>query len=165
MPPRIREKHLIPIIRLATQPEGENWRAPNPEDASAWAEFLNKLHWVVKDRYIILFNEPNHGTEWGGAVDPVRYGQIAADFAYALKQKSPDFRIMLAGFDLAAPQSPPNYYDAYQYIQEASKSFFTLSLIPAIHLLLGVLYPILSCRFNIASGTIPSIAFRRMNLL
>lgn len=120
---KLREKHLIPIIRLATQPEGENWRAPNPEDASAWAEFLNKLHWVVKDRYIILFNEPNHGTEWGGAADPVRYGQIAADFAYALKHKSPDFRIMLAGFDLAAPQSPPNYYDAYQYLQEASKSF------------------------------------------
>jgi len=120
---KLREKHLIPIIRIATQPEGDNWRTPNPEDASGWATFLAKLHWVVKDRYIILFNETNHGTEWGGAVDPVRYGQIAAEFARELKGKSPDFRIMLAGFDLAAPQSPPNYYDAYQYLQEASKSF------------------------------------------
>src|SRR5512140_2801584 len=43
----LRKYHLIPIVRLATQPEGENWRQPAPEDASGWAQFLNSLNLVV----------------------------------------------------------------------------------------------------------------------
>lgn len=120
---KLREHKLIPIIRIATQAEGENWRAPRVEDADGWANFLSMLHWVVKDRYIILFNETNHAAEWGGATDPAGYGRVAAEFAYKFKQKSEDFQIMLAGLDLAAPQAPPTFYDAYQYLGEASKSF------------------------------------------
>jgi hypothetical protein len=95
----LRELHLIPIIRLATQPEGENWRRPEPTDANDWADFLDSLNWVVKDRYIILFNEPNHGSEWGGEVDEKSYANVAFTFAKALKEKNSDFFIMLAGFD------------------------------------------------------------------
>jgi len=122
---KLREKKLIPIIRIATKAEGEHWRIPQIDDVDGWVNFLSTLNWIVKDRYIILFNEPNHAAEWGGATDPVAYGKVAAEFAFKLKQKSEDFRIMLAGFDLAAPQAPPNYYDAYQYLSESSKSFCT----------------------------------------
>lgn len=120
---KLREKKLIPIIRIATKAEGEHWRIPQIDDVDGWVNFLSTLNWIVKDRYIILFNEPNHAAEWGGATDPVAYGKVAAEFAFKLKQKSEDFRIMLAGFDLAAPQAPPNYYDAYQYLSESSRSF------------------------------------------
>ena len=55
---RMRELHLIPIVRLATSPEGDHWRRPSADEAQIWAEFLNSLNWVVKNRYVVLFNEP-----------------------------------------------------------------------------------------------------------
>jgi len=120
---KLRELKLIPLIRLATQPEGENWRAPQASDAGAWVDFLGKLNWVTKDRHVMLFNEPNHAAEWGGNVDPKQYGKVASEFAYELKKQSPDYIIMLAGVDLAAPESRPVYGDAYIYLQETLKEF------------------------------------------
>jgi len=70
----LRRHHLIPIVRIATKPEGENWRRPKPEEAGGWAQFLDSLNWVVKERYVVLFNEPNHAWEWGGEVNPEDYG-------------------------------------------------------------------------------------------
>lgn len=106
---QLRKLHLIPIIRLATQPEGENWRRPEKEDINNWVDFLDSLNWVVKDRYLILFNEPNHGSEWGGRVDPENYAQLAFTFASKLKEKNPDFFVMLAGLDASAPSLPPSF--------------------------------------------------------
>ncbi len=120
---KLRELKLIPLIRLATQPEGENWRAPSPSDAKDWADFLGKLNWVTKERRVMLFNEPNHAAEWGGNVDPTQYGRVAAEFAYKLKNQSPDYAVMLAGLDLAAPESRPMYGDAYIFLQESLKVF------------------------------------------
>src|SRR3990170_4022812 len=108
---KMRELHLIPIIRLATVPQGDKWRRPTADDADSWVEFLNSLHWVVKDRYVILFNEPNHGNEWGGLVDPENYVKVALEFSKKLKEKNPDFFIMLAGLDASAPSSYPNFED------------------------------------------------------
>ena len=104
---KLRENHLIPIIRLATKPEGENWRRPEKQDADGWVNFLNSLNWVVKNRYVILFNEPNHGSEWGGEADPKNYGEVALVFAEKLKAKDKDFFIMLAGLDASAPSNFP----------------------------------------------------------
>jgi len=115
---RMRELHLIPIIRLATSPVGENWRRPEPEDAKGWVDFLDSLNWVVKDRYIVLFNEPNHGSEWGGEVDVKSYANVSLAFAKALKEKNKDFFVMLAGFDASAPHLPPNFYDEERFIKE-----------------------------------------------
>lgn len=120
---KLRELKLIPLVRLATQPEGENWRAPNASDAKSWADFLGKLNWVTKARYVMLFNEPNHAAEWGGNVDPAQYGKVAAEFAYELKKQSPDYIVMLAGLDLAAPESRPIYADAYMFLQESLNEF------------------------------------------
>lgn len=113
----LRELQLIPIIRVATKPEGASWRRPTKEEIDFWAQFLSSLNWVVKNKYVILFNETNHGSEWGGAVDPEGYAEIAKRFAEKLKEKSPDFFIMLAGFDASAPSASPAYEDEYFYLK------------------------------------------------
>lgn len=108
---KLRGLHLIPIIRLATSLKQDAWRQPKKEEADQWADFLDSFHWVTKNRYIVLFNEPNHAKEWGGKVDPAGYGQVAQEFAKKLKEKSPDFFVMLAGFDAAAPHKLPDFED------------------------------------------------------
>ncbi len=113
----LRQYHLIPIIRIATHPDGQSWQRPKKEDAQSWADFLDSLHWVVKNRYIVLFNEPNHATEWGGTVDAANYAEVAKDFAEKLKAKNPDFFVMLAGLDASAPTSMPQYLDEYYFMQ------------------------------------------------
>ncbi|PIY69370.1 hypothetical protein COY90_00980 [Candidatus Roizmanbacteria bacterium CG_4_10_14_0_8_um_filter_39_9] len=115
---KLREAHLIPIVRLATQPEGENWRRPTLNDAPSWAEFLNVLNWVTEKRYIVLFNEPNHGSEWGGEVDAKNYREVAVAFAQKLKEKNKDFFIMSAGLDGAAPNALPLYEDEEAFLAE-----------------------------------------------
>ncbi len=115
---QLRRIHLIPIIRIATQPEEASWRRPNTEDIEGWVHFLNSLRWVVKERYIVLFNEPNHASEWGGTVDPSTYQKIALDFAKKLKAANDNFFIMLAGFDASAPASYPTYQDEASYLSQ-----------------------------------------------
>src|SRR3989344_2873439 len=115
---RMRELHLIPIIRLATVPQGAQWRRPVVEDADSWVNFLDSLNWVVKDRYVILFNEPNHGAEWGGSVDANNYAEIALTFAKQLKEKNQDYFIMLAGLDASAPSSNPGFEDEGAFLNQ-----------------------------------------------
>ena len=114
----LRESHLIPIIRLATSPQGEVWRRPEEKDAKEWADFLNKLNWVVKKRYVVLFNEPNHASEWGGEVDAKNYASVAFAFAKMLKESNLDYVLMLAGLDAAAPSYPSQYEDSGVFITE-----------------------------------------------
>lgn len=116
---KMRELRLIPIVRLATKPEGSNWRRPTKEEAGQWAEFLDSLKWPVKDRYILLFNEPNHATEWGGAVDARNYAEVAKAFAEELQKKDEDFKVLMAGLDAAAPSSLPNYEDSGNFTRVA----------------------------------------------
>ena len=53
---QMRTLKLIPIIRLATQPQVNNWEIPSVDDIGGWIDFLDSLNWVAKDRYVILFN-------------------------------------------------------------------------------------------------------------
>jgi len=108
----MRRLKLIPIIRIATQPEGSVWRKPSADDADAWIAFFQQLNWVVKNRYIVLFNEPNHASEWGGAVNPEEYAKVSAGFAKKLRAAGSDYFIMLAGLDLSAPSQGVAYEDA-----------------------------------------------------
>ncbi len=131
----LRKLKLIPIIRIATEPVGENWRRPEKEDAQSWANFLNSLNWVVKDRYLVLFNEPNHGREWGGETDPANYAETVVEFAKKLKEKSPDFFLMLAGLDASAPQQGPIFMDEEEFLRQmktANKELFEGELISGI---------------------------------
>ncbi len=119
---RMRELHLIPIVRIAASPEGDYWQRPNPPQASSWADFLNSLHWVVKNRYVVLFNEPNHGSEWGGEVDPQGFAKVIKAFSKALKERSDDYFVMMAGFDAAAPSQPSKYEDESVFLSKMDES-------------------------------------------
>ncbi len=101
----MRRRHLIPIVRLATVAEGASWAKPKTEDSAHWVEFLNSLNWVIQNRYVILFNEPNHAQEWGNELKPNEYAVIAKEFQAKLKAASADFFILPAGLDTAAPNS------------------------------------------------------------
>lgn len=118
---QFRERHLIPIVRLATSPQGEVWRRPEEKDVNEWVDFLGKLNWVIKKRYIILFNEPNHASEWGGEVSPEGYGTVVRVFAKTLKASNTDYFVMLAGLDGAAPQIPSQYWDSGEFMKEVCK--------------------------------------------
>jgi hypothetical protein len=124
---QLRKLHLIPIIRLATSPENDHWRAPQADEAQKWTDFLNSLNWVVKNRYVILFNEPNHATEWGGKVDPYDFAQVVYHFAQSLKESNPDFFVMMAAFDSAAPSQKTYFEDEVIFLKKvltAQKNLF-----------------------------------------
>lgn len=123
-----RRLKLIPIIRLATQVEGAGWKKPDPASSATWADFLHALNWVVANRYVVLFNEPNHAPEWGGDINPQEYAQLVRAFTTALRGKSADFFILPAGFDLAANNSVTTM-DAARYFKQmaaADPEVFTL---------------------------------------
>lgn len=114
----LRRKHLIPIIRLATEPEKDYWKKPYDGEEAAWADFLDSLDWPTKNRYILVYNEPNQGQEWGGTVDPKSYARILDKTITALKNKNSDFFILNAGFDASAPQKTPKYMDEVTFLTQ-----------------------------------------------
>src|SRR3989344_8206089 len=101
----MRRRHLIPIVRLATVAEKSYWVKPRIADVNRWVEWLNSLNWVIQNRYVILFNEPNQAKEWGNEINPREYALIAQEFHNQLKAVSADFFILPAGLDTAAPNS------------------------------------------------------------
>lgn len=114
----LRRRRLIPIVRIATHPEGDFWKRPTEGEENEWAEFLNNLNWPTKNRYVIIYNEPNHATEWGNTVDAKNYAQTLDKTIRALRAKSDDFFILNAGFDASAPEKRPAYQDQYTFMQE-----------------------------------------------
>ncbi|KKS64608.1 MAG: hypothetical protein UV33_C0022G0001 [Candidatus Daviesbacteria bacterium GW2011_GWA1_42_6] len=117
----LRRRHLIPLVRIATQPEGDLWKRPSEGEEQAWADFLDSLNWPTKNRYVIVYNEPNQGQEWAGQVDPVSYAQTLDKTITALKNKNPDFFILNAGFDASAPPKPPLYLDEWSFMKQMEK--------------------------------------------
>ena len=118
----LRRRHLIPIVRLATKSLNAHWERPYEGEEEAWASFLDRLNWPTKNRYIVIYNEPNHGKEWGNFVDPASYAKVLDKTIDALKEKSQDFFVMNAGFDASAPHQPPNYFDEVTFLSEMEKS-------------------------------------------
>ncbi len=99
--------HLIPIIRLATEFDAQNgyWKQPGETDAQDWADFLSKLYFPTKNRYIQIYNEVNRDSEWGGSVNPSSYAKELDKTINALKSKSSDFFVLNAPLDLALQNS------------------------------------------------------------
>jgi hypothetical protein len=112
---QMREQHLIPIVRLSTHIEGDSWSIPSRNSADDWARFLNSLNWPTENRYVIVFNEPNHANEWGKFLDPEGYADILDLFGKTLHKTSEDFFVMAAGFDVSAA-SDGRSLDAATYI-------------------------------------------------
>ena len=106
---QMRRLHLIPIIRIATKQSDGGWEKPNFDEINGWIGFLNSLNWVVKNRYIVIGNEPNHSKEWGGQVNPIEYADYLYTFSQKLKSSSGDFFVIPAGFDASAPNSKDTF--------------------------------------------------------
>lgn len=77
---------------------------------------LDKLVWPTQNRYIILYNEPNHAKEWGNTLDPEGYATVLVEGAKVLKQISEDFYILPAGLDVAAASDGASM-DAATYLR------------------------------------------------
>jgi hypothetical protein len=117
----LRRKHLIPLLRVTTIPEGNFWKAVEEGEADSWANFLDSLNWPTKNRYIIVYNEPNHGQEWGNSVDAKGYAKVLDQFITKLKAKNSDFFVLNAGLDASAPQKIPAYQDEVSYLTEMNQ--------------------------------------------
>ncbi len=118
----LRKKHLIPIVRLATHVEDISWVKPNNDSVGEWTSFLDNLPWPTNNRYVILFNEPNHAKEWGNSINPKEYAEISSDFIKKLKIKSQEFYILNAGIDLSAGNIPGETIDAIWYFNEMERA-------------------------------------------
>lgn len=122
-----RKYHLIPIVRLATYGEGDNWKRPNTSDIDNLANFLNSLNWPTKTQYVSLFNEINHGQEWGKDVDIKSYVDISIYASQKFKSLNSNFFILSSALDLASPDQDPDYLSAktvYQQIYNYKPEYF-----------------------------------------
>lgn len=102
---KTKQYKLIPIIRLATFGNKDGWVIPTNEQMLAFIRFLNQFSWPTQNRYLIMFNEPNHSQEWGGYINPEAYAKILYDNIKIIKNINPDFFVLPAAMDMAAPQS------------------------------------------------------------
>lgn len=118
----LRRNHLIPIVRIASKPTGDFWQRPEEVEAKKWAQFLDSLNWPIKNRYIIIYNEPNHGKEWGDLTDPGSYAEALNSTIDALKNKSPDFFVLNGGFDQSTPDEAPQFFDEEKFLEEMQRS-------------------------------------------
>lgn len=112
--------HVIPLIRLSTTGDYFNtkvWERPKLTDIVDFANFLDSLDWPTKNRYVVVYNEVNRGDEWGGSPNPFEYAQIL-DFAVdTFKSKNPDFFVISAGLDNAAPNIFGLYMNEYDFMR------------------------------------------------
>ena len=122
-----RKNHVIPIIRIATVGEGENWKVPDYSDIDHIVSFLNSLNWPTQEQHVILFNEINHGSEWGGEVDIKDFVDKSSYAAKKFKETNPNFFILSCGLDLVAPEDLPKHESAenvYKKIISLNPNYF-----------------------------------------
>lgn len=119
---KLRDFHLIPIIRIATDFDSKGfWQKPGENDAREWANFLSNLYFPTKNRYIQIYNEVNWANEWGGRVDAQSYAIELNETIDALKAKSSDFFILNAPLDLAL-QNGNQSIEASEFFKEMENS-------------------------------------------
>ena len=116
-----RQYRITPILRLATQGDYFNthvWKKPVPSDILDFANFLNSLEWPTKNRYVVVFNEVNRGDEWGGEANASEYADLLSFAVTVFKSKHPDFFVISAGLDNAAPNKGTQYINQYVYMRQ-----------------------------------------------
>ena len=122
--------HIIPILRLATEADYKIkgvWRKPDESDILDFANFLSSIYWPAKNRYILLFNEVNRSDEWGGDTPSASEYANLIDYAVdVFKSKSPDFFLIMAGLDNAAPNEIGKFVNEYDFIRQMAQFKSTL---------------------------------------
>ena len=121
------ERQLTPILRLATfHNSAGGWTAP-PQDAEGgyqtvaeqYADLVRELTWPSEEHLIIVGNEPNHGSEWGGRPDPAAYARFLIAVADAIHAADPQAQILNAGFDPYTPHTGDQpFNDGHYYMDE-----------------------------------------------
>ena len=116
--------HLIPLVRIAT--EGDffaqgSWEIPSNYYIIDFANFLNALNWPTKNRYVIIFNEPNRGDEWGGAPDASSYANILNYAVDTFKQRNDKFFIIMAGLDNASANIYGSSVNHLEYMRQMNQ--------------------------------------------
>jgi hypothetical protein len=117
----LRRKRLIPIIRLASTSENDYWTIPTDTASDDWVRFLNSLNWPTENRYVAIFNEPNHAKEWGNTINPENYSDRFLYLAQRLRQSTDDYFILPAAMDASAVTAPGTM-DAGEYIKRMVSS-------------------------------------------
>lgn len=112
---KARALRVIPIVRLATVPEGASWVIPTQKNVVDQLNMLAQLEWPTGERRVIIFNEVNHAKEWGNAIDPAAYAQLFRFSALWARSLQKNFIIMPAAMDLAAPNGTTTR-DAFSYL-------------------------------------------------
>ena len=116
------ELKLIPIVRLATLMDKNSWARPTKWDGVDFANFLNDLSWPTKNRYVIVYNETNHGNEWGGAVDSASYARVLSETIDVFKDRNEDFFMLPAGMDAAAPNMGTQHMNWKRYLYQMNQA-------------------------------------------
>jgi hypothetical protein len=112
---KAKQYKIIPIIRLVSEFDGKYWTIPTQKNITDQISFLSKFDWPQDERYLIVFNEPNHRSEFGGQLDPAEYTRIlrfTADWAHT---ENLNYKILPAAMDLAAPNGPLTM-EAFTYL-------------------------------------------------
>ena len=107
-----RRLNLRPVLRLATYNDGETgfWVAPvgeagnYAEIAGAFETFFYRLN-ITTPVWIVVGNEPNNGSEWGGRADPAEYARYYVAVAKRLKKLDKPLYLAMAALDLYAPHT------------------------------------------------------------
>lgn len=105
---RLQQEHLIPIIQF--------WDldltniSERDKQIRKSAEFLNKLEWPIKPRYISVYNEPNDANFWKGKVNPAEYAEILEKTINTFKALDKNYFILNGAFNASA-RSGKNYID------------------------------------------------------
>lgn len=122
------QNHLIPIVRIATDFDDQGyWQKPKEEDVNSWADFLSKLYFPTKNRYVQVYNEVNRAAEWGGNTDPADYARELDKMINALKAKSDDFFILNSPMDLALATGKDSVEagDYFRLMEQAKPGIFS----------------------------------------
>ncbi|MBU0974510.1 hypothetical protein KKD03_02310 [Patescibacteria group bacterium] len=110
---------LIPIVRLTTEyaPESSFWLVPNRKQIIEQINFLSKLSWPTKKKHIIVYNEVNHASEWGGRVDPEGYSNVLKFASSWAHTEETNFVVLPAAMDLVAPNGKSTL-EAFNYLNQ-----------------------------------------------
>ena len=114
---KARDLKLIPVVRLAMHGENNGWAIPTDDEILYAANFLNQMPWPIKNRYVIVFNEPNHALEWGGILDPASYAERLNFAIDVFKSKDANFFMLNAALDRATPNQAGKTMKADTYLK------------------------------------------------
>ena len=127
-----------PMLRLATtfDREAGYWRRPpaGPQNdyvaiANDYAAFIGGLEWPDSEHFVIIGNEPNHGEEWGGIVDPAEFAIFLRTTALAIHAADPEAIVLNAPLDPFAPHTRGQTLDnGFTYMDAES---FLLGMVAA----------------------------------